>query len=77
VDFFCPSARLVVEVDGWTHAEPEVDRARDGWLRAQGLRVLRIWNNEVMANRGGVLEVIRAAARETPPPTPSRKGRGL
>jgi very-short-patch-repair endonuclease len=75
-DFFCPAARLVIEVDGATHAGSETDPRRDQWMRAQGLRVLRVWNNEVMGNLEGVLEIIRAAAREPLPPAPSRKGRG-
>jgi very-short-patch-repair endonuclease len=65
VDFYCSSARLVVEVDGATHADPAADAARDAWLAAQGLRVLRFWNNEVMGNPEGVLAAIFAAAEGT------------
>ena len=65
-DFACIEARLVIEVDGWTHAAPGSDMRRDAALHAAGWRVLRFWNNEVMDNRDGVLEVIRAAL---PPPT--------
>jgi very-short-patch-repair endonuclease len=45
VDFYCPSARLAVEVDGNTHAIEEAvwrDRARDHWLTEQGIEVIRV-----------------------------------
>lgn len=75
-DFFCPSARLVVEVDGITHAEPATDAGRDMWMREQGLRVLRVWHDDVMRNLEGVVESIRAIACEPLPLAPSPKGRG-
>ena len=68
VDFFCPAARLVIEVDGDTHAEQaRYDRQCTRWLAAQkGLRVLRVSNLDVLTNLEGVydliLEVLRAAA---------------
>jgi very-short-patch-repair endonuclease len=40
-DFYCPSARLVVEVDGEQHEE-ETDARKDAWLRTHGYQVLRI-----------------------------------
>ncbi len=61
-DFFCPSARLVVEIDGATHTDPAADAARDRWMRAQGLRVLRFWSDDVGGNLDGVLERIRQVA---------------
>src|SRR5215831_12615569 len=45
LDFYCPSLRLAVEVDGFSHASDDQaahDRARDRWLRRLGVRVLRI-----------------------------------
>jgi len=39
VDFYCPSCRLAVEVDGNTHATEDAvwkDRARDHWLEGRG-----------------------------------------
>ncbi len=65
-DFYCPAARLVVEVDGATHADSAADSRRDAWMRGQGLRVLRVWNNDVSSNLSGVLEQIRLTA--SPPP---------
>jgi very-short-patch-repair endonuclease len=75
-DFYCSQAKLVVEVDGATHATGTRDAARDAWLLTQGIRVLRVWNNKVMGNLPGVLATILAAAA-TPPPAPSHKGRGF
>jgi very-short-patch-repair endonuclease len=76
VDFYCSAARLVVEVDGVVHADSTTDLVRDEWLRAQGLYVLRFWNDEVLKNIDGVLIVIAETSRGPLPPAPSRKGRG-
>lgn len=59
VDFFCPEAKLIVEVDGGQHAD-ESDR-RTRWLEERGYRVVRFWNNDVLANTEGVLLAILAA----------------
>ena len=75
-DFFCASARLVVEVDGITHAESSTDAGRDAWMRKQGLRVLRFWHDDVMTNLEGVVGTIRVVACDPLPLAPSRKGRG-
>ncbi len=75
VDFFCPAARLVVEVDGAGHADPRRDAVRDDWLAREGYRVLRVWNNDVMANLDGVLQLILGTARgENPSPNPLPQG---
>ena len=58
VDFFCDEHRLVIEVDGGQH-RPEVDRRRTEYLEANGMRVMRFWNNEVIENLEGVATVIR------------------
>ena len=61
-DFVCPSARLVIEVDGSQHEEnKEYDEARTARIEEDGYRVLRFWNNEVLGNIEGVLEVVRGA----------------
>lgn len=63
VDFVCFSQRLVIEVDGGQHAWEEGqirDRRRNGYLKGQGFQVLRFWNNDVLTNRDGVMEVILA-----------------
>lgn len=63
VDFACLEARLIIEVDGGQHADSESDAARDAYLHANGFRVLRFWNNEVLSNREGVLTRIAEALR--------------
>ena len=76
VDFVSFEHRLIIEVDGGQHAESAHDKERDAWLATQGFRILRFWNNDVMANMEGVFEVIGQAMR-SPPPQPSPvKGEG-
>jgi len=77
-DFVCFSARLIVELDGGQHGENASDAKRDAFLRAQGLRVLRIWNNDIFENEEGVAEAILSALRSPPLPNPSpARGEGL
>jgi len=77
-DFVSVEHRLVVELDGGQHAESAGDVRRDRFLLADGWRVVRFWNNEVMGNREGVLLAICDALALTPnarplTPTLSRK----
>ena len=77
VDFVCLPARLIVEVDGGQHSWMErQDAKRTAWLESQGFRVIRFWNNEISESLEHVIESIQLELRRTPPPTPSRKGRG-
>ena len=49
VDFYCHDARLVVEVDGMSHDDKAAqDTERTRYLEAQGLRILRVLNQDVM-----------------------------
>jgi very-short-patch-repair endonuclease len=78
VDFVCRGRRLIIEVDGGQHADNERDRVRDQWLTERNYRVLRFWNNDVLENMDGVLEVIAEALRgESPPHPPASGGRPL
>ncbi|HQN45070.1 MAG TPA: DUF559 domain-containing protein [Anaerolineaceae bacterium] len=64
VDFYCHAAALVVEVDGGVHLEQiEYDQAREEYLKARGLRVLRFTNLEVTHQLDTVLGVILEACR--------------
>ena len=70
VDFISFEKRIIVEVDGGQHNTPPPypspvegkgktrDREREAWLKERGYRVLRFWNNELLANMDGVLEKI-------------------
>lgn len=77
-DFMCRTVGLVVEVDGSQHGEAEAyDAARTRFIEAEGFRVLRFWNNDVLNNMDGVLERVAAAARSMPTPQPPpASGRG-
>jgi very-short-patch-repair endonuclease len=68
VDFVCREQRLIVEVDGGQHADSKSDLVRDRWLAEHRYRVLRFWNNDVMANTDGVLETIATALNAGAPP---------
>jgi very-short-patch-repair endonuclease len=63
VDFVCFEARIVIEVDGGQHADSRSDQRRDRWLTANGFRVLRFWNNEVLRNFEGVMTVLAQALK--------------
>jgi very-short-patch-repair endonuclease len=63
-DILCPDHKLIVELDGSQHAGNELDIARDRWLTAQGFRILRIWNNDMLARPSAVLETIWAHLQE-------------
>ena len=61
VDFVCPAAKLVVELDGGQHQEQiAADDRRTRRLELEGYRVLRVWNNDVLGNMTGVLEMLLA-----------------
>jgi very-short-patch-repair endonuclease len=77
-DFVCFAERLIVELDGGQHAASPSDQKRDAFLREQGFRVVRIWNNELFTNEEGVVESILSALRSPPLPNPSpARGEGL
>ena len=81
-DFLCPQRALIVEVDGDTHDEAK-DRLRDDALAEHGFAVVRITNQDVMANAEGVLHVMASALSvapgrwDSPHPNPSPEGEGL
>jgi very-short-patch-repair endonuclease len=68
VDFLCARAKLIVEVDGESHAMQEnYDRARTRWLEGRGYAVLRFANREVMHEMDAVVERIAEAVTKPPP----------
>jgi very-short-patch-repair endonuclease len=84
VDFVCLPARLIVEADGSQHGDNRQDARRDAWLTRQGYRVLRFWNNDVLARSEAVAEAIYTAFNDPHPPKPAAwaspsplKGEGL
>jgi very-short-patch-repair endonuclease len=59
-DFVCRERLLIIEVDGGQHNESVADAIRDRRLNEAGYRVLRFWNNDVLGNIDGVLEVLQS-----------------
>ena len=59
-DFLCAEAWLIVEIDGGQHTEDR-DGERDAFLAAQGYRVLRFWNSDVLTDMDAVGATILAA----------------
>ncbi|MEN8613859.1 endonuclease domain-containing protein [Dehalogenimonas sp. THU2] len=60
-DFYCPRARLVVEVDGGHHYSGDTalhDKARDEYMVRLGLTVIRLSNADVMNNLDGAVQAI-------------------
>ena len=77
LDFYCHEARLGVELDGGQHAEPDqaqYDAERAQALEAEGIRVLRFWNNEVLKNTTAVLQEIWNVLTDSLSPGPSPRG---
>ena len=71
-DFACHRCKLVIEVDGGQHAvQTAEDVSRSGLLEAEGYRVLRFWNNDVLSNIDCVLTETMSAITATPTPDPS------
>jgi len=64
LDFVCFEHRLIVEVDGWQHAESRADGVRDAFFRSRDFRVLRFWNEEVEENINAVCLRILAELRD-------------
>ncbi|MBI5211812.1 MAG: DUF559 domain-containing protein, partial [Nitrospirae bacterium] len=61
VDFYCPEANLIIEIDGGQHYSDEgfkKDEIRDNYMREQGCKVLRFSDKEVFKNINGVVERI-------------------
>lgn len=70
LDFYCPLAKLAVELDGFGHGLPgqrEHDAERDAFLAAKGIESLRFWNSEWNQNReGSLMEIWAALTRRVP-----------
>jgi len=79
-DFVCHAAKLVIELDGGQHFSDDGEQAdakRSAVIEAEGFRVLRFSNHDVMTNRAGVLETIAAAVAARAPTLtlPRKRGR--
>ena len=77
VDFFCPRAKLVIEVDGSHHLvgeKIEYDRIRVEYLSSLGLRVMRFTNTDVLTHINGVIKSIIENMEKIPLSPPLEKG---
>lgn len=76
-DFASHRLKLVIEVDGGQHGEAK-DMMRTRLIEAEGYRVIRFWNHEVLGNEDGVAVVIAAHCTGATPTQPSPiKGEGF
>jgi len=77
VDFYCPDAKLVIEVDGGQHYQNEgreYDKERDAFLKGLELKVLRFSNLDVLKNIAGVMDRIEQVMGEDKSHSPPSKG---
>lgn len=61
VDFYCPKAKLIIELDGSQHFEEQAikyDSERTAYLEQYGIKIIRIPNNEINQNFDGVCEYL-------------------
>ena len=69
VDFYCPEAKLIIEVDGEFHSDRyEEDKRRTAELEDRGYRVVRFPTIEILVDLNAVLEQLMF---QIPPPAPS------
>jgi very-short-patch-repair endonuclease len=77
VDFYCPSARLIIELDGSQHYEEEgirKDKVRDQYLTGLGFQVMRFPSIEVFDYIDGIVDEIYEQLHEKSPQPPLEKG---
>ncbi|MFN3505896.1 MAG: endonuclease domain-containing protein [Allorhizobium sp.] len=65
LDFVCFEARLIVEVDGGQHGDSLHDLNRDALFRAEGFRILRFWNDEILQHLDDVCRHILSELRNS------------
>jgi len=75
LDFYCPEAKLAVEIDGIVHDmgdQPARDMARDRWLAARGIETIRIAAKDVLAEpeivAEGLVRIVLSRRKAPPPP---------
>ena len=75
-DFLCRELNLVIEVDGGQHCDSPTDPVRTAYLKREGFKVVRYWNNEVRENVDGVIQNLRLLIGQPHPLPPPASGRG-
>jgi len=74
-DFVCLERRLIVEADGGHHAENAYDAERDAWLAAQGFRMRRFWNADILRKPDEIIDTLWADLTAELPQRPLREFR--
>lgn len=72
VDFYCPKKHLVIELDGSVHktlSQEKYDSYRTRYINALNIKVLRLWNKEVVSNPARAVKKIKSLLN-TPPLVP-------
>ena len=78
-DFYCPSANLIIEVDGGYHLQEgqhKLDEEQEDRLRAKGYNILRFTNEQVLFDIDNVIKDITTMIHGTGTPSPLGEGRG-
>ena len=77
-DFCCMEIGLIIELDGSQHMQQvQADQRRSRYLEKRGYRVLRFWDNAVLAKIDGVMEqIVRVLNSPHPNPIPGGEGTG-
>ena len=74
LDFYCPEAKVNIELDGSQHGHPEhlqADAERDTWVAERGVKVMRFWNAQLRRERQVVRDAIwQALQARAPQPMP-------
>ena len=78
LDYYCVENKLGIELDGGQHGVAvDYDQRRDDWLRAQGILMLRFWNNQMLTETEAVMEAIYQAIVSPPPQAGEVRVRGV
>ena len=76
LDFYCPSEKLAIEVDGSSHDDYSAeiyDKERTGFLNSKGISVIRFENAEVFESEELICEAIKTYFKKPPPAPPCNK----
>jgi len=75
VDFYCPAAKLVIEVDGAVHdGRQDADSKRDAYMSSLGLKVTRIAAGDVLADPEAVADGIYRLCESVAGPSTTQPG---
>jgi very-short-patch-repair endonuclease len=78
LDFYCAESKLAIELDGGQHSKLKgaaQDKQRDEYLKEEGVTVLRFWNNQLLCEFEGVIEMICTTLEgRSPHPNPLPQG---